>query len=130
MEASTPCPGGHPIFNFSKKLPGDQAAAADAKARAIVGAGPGPVVVASPAAAQTKPVGGSGDGGGSGGGGATAAGAELAAALANLRWCKKCKTTFEGKSCKGGHANFMCSPSDRRGHHCPSPRIDLAGREL
>ena len=23
------------------------------------------------------------------------------------RWCKKCKEVFEGKVCKGGHANFM-----------------------
>ena len=47
----------------------------------------------------------------------------LRARMSGVRYCKKCKATFEGDSCAGNHANFMCESTRE-----PRGPLDLSGR--
>ena len=47
----------------------------------------------------------------------------LCARMSGVRYCKKCKATFEGDSCAGNHANFMCESTRE-----PRGPLDLSGR--
>ena len=75
--AAEKCPGGHPIFLYTKKIPAAGPGSADEVATAPEGGlAPGPPARAGAGGVDTR-----------------------------VRWCKKCKATFGGDTCPGGYVS-------------------------